>query len=369
MARRSTSRPWKEITRIRSGQWGAVGGSGECGLNSAVSDFGFSDSGFPGEASRHAPQARVHGQSPAASGALGFLERAAAAREAALVVFTYHRIAEPSADRFYAPVISATPASFRAQVQWLRDHVPLLALDDLVAKLENGASWSGLAAIVTLDDGYRDNFDVALPILAENRVPATFFIPTGFLESPRLPWWDQVAYLIKETRARRLTLDRDENASAPPLVVDLEMTPPATAIMTIIRAFLDETIADHDWFLDQLAMQAEVAVDHENLGRALFMTWDHVRQVAASGPNLTIGSHAHSHRKLAKLDDDSQRFELAESKRILEAHIHREVTALAYPFGWEGTFTRVTKALAAEAGYCLAFGSRGNQPPGDARPL
>ena len=53
-------------------------------------------------------------------GVLGLLERLTAAWRPWLVVLTYHRIAEPGADRFYDPVISATPESFRAQVEWLQ---------------------------------------------------------------------------------------------------------------------------------------------------------------------------------------------------------------------------------------------------------
>jgi peptidoglycan/xylan/chitin deacetylase (PgdA/CDA1 family) len=290
-------------------------------------------------------------------GVIGLLERVASVRGAGLVVLTYHRIAEPGSDRFYEPVISATPESFRAQVRWLREHVRLVTLNELVAQVETGLSWGGMVVLLTFDDGYRDNFDIAVPILQECDVPATFFIPTAFLESPRLPWWDQVAYVIKETRARRFTLEC-KNGGRASLLIDLETMPRTVAIMTIIRAFLDETIADEAWFLDQLSMRAEVAVDHDSLGRALFMTWEQVRQLAGSGKHLTIGSHSHSHHKLAKLDDDSQRHELAGSKRILEARINQEVTALAYPFGWPGTYTARTKVLAIEAGYRLAFASR-----------
>jgi len=298
-------------------------------------------------------------------GILGLMERVSATWRPGLVVLTYHRIAEPGAGPFYDPVISATPESFRAQIDWLRTHVRILTLDELVAWVETGSPARELVALVTFDDGYRDNFDVAVPILRAGNVPATFFIPTAFLDSPRLPWWDHVAYAIKQTRARRLMLERNRNGDAPPLVIDLDLVPRTEAIMTIIRAFLDESIADDRWFLDQLADRAEVDMDAESLGRALFMTWDQVRQLADSNAGLTIGSHGHSHHRLARLDDDSQRYELAESKRILEARLGREVAAMAYPYGWPGTYTAQTKALAAGAGYRLAFASReGTNRPG-----
>ena len=104
-----------------------------------------------------------------------------ATRRPALVVLTYHRIAERGTDRFYDPVISASPQSFRTQVEWLRKRMHILTLLELDDRFETGGPWKEPAALMTFDDGYRDNFDAAVPILKELNVPATFFIPTEFL--------------------------------------------------------------------------------------------------------------------------------------------------------------------------------------------
>jgi peptidoglycan/xylan/chitin deacetylase (PgdA/CDA1 family) len=128
--------------------------------------------------------------------------------------------------------------------------------------------------------------------------------------------------------------------------------------MTIINAFLDDTIADERWFLDQLSTQAKVVVDSERLGRALFMTWDQIGQIADSAAGLSIGSHSHTHRKLARLDDATQLVELTHSKQILEDRLRRPIEALAYPYGWPGACSAVTRKMAAAAGYNLAFSSK-----------
>ena len=65
-------------------------------------------------------------------GVLKLLERTIARGRPGLIVLTYHRIAEPGSDQFYDPVISATPESFRDQVNWLANRVRLLTLDELV---------------------------------------------------------------------------------------------------------------------------------------------------------------------------------------------------------------------------------------------
>jgi peptidoglycan/xylan/chitin deacetylase (PgdA/CDA1 family) len=291
-------------------------------------------------------------------GILGLLERLAAARPG-LVVFTYHRIAEPGADPYYDPVISATPDSFQTQVDEIGRRARVLTLAEAMERIASGGPWPGPAALITFDDGYRDNFEVAAPILRGRGIPATFFLPTAFLETPRLPWWDRVACIIKQTRVRRLELPRrpagDGPAGPPPLRIDLDAMPRSQAIRAIIAAFLDETIRDGPWFLEMLVDRAEVVVDGEAMARALFASWDQVRRLTGADTGLSVGSHGHSHRKLAGLDGDSQRRELADSKRILEDRLGREVAALAYPYGWPGAYTAETKALAAQVGYRAAF--------------
>ena len=159
--------------------------------------------------------------------------------------------------------------------------------------------------LLTFDDGYRDNFDLAAPILRERNVSATFFIPSGFIESPRLPWWDHIAYVIKQTNVMRFVLDCSPTGGRSNLEIDLRATSRTAAITTIVPAFLDEAIADEAWFLDQLTECCEVEFDSEKLGRELFMSWTQVQELADS--NMAIGSHAHSHRKLARLNQETQR--------------------------------------------------------------
>jgi peptidoglycan/xylan/chitin deacetylase (PgdA/CDA1 family) len=125
--------------------------------------------------------------------------------------------------------------------------------------------------------------------------------------------------------------------------------------MQVVNQFLAGTVSDEGWFLAQLDRQAEVTVDQEAEGRALFMGWDELHRLADLG--MFVGSHGHEHRALGRLDEEAQTYELAHSRHLLEGRLQREVTALAYPFGWRGTFTNRTQELAAGAGYQLAFSS------------
>jgi peptidoglycan/xylan/chitin deacetylase (PgdA/CDA1 family) len=296
------------------------------------------------------------------TGFLRLLERSA--RRSCLLVLTYHRIGEAGASPFYRPVYSASAADFALEVRAVRDRYRVLALDEAIAL--GSDQFHGLrepSALITFDDGYRDNFDLAFPILREANVPASFFLPTGFIDDPRAPWWDHIAHVIDLSEEPILRLDWPE-----PLAVELGRRPRTSAIARVVRAYLDHHVTDDEAFRVHLEERAGVTLDERAIGRSLFMTWDQARTLAEAG--MSIGSHAHRHLELARLSEADQRSELAESKRILERELARPIAAMAYPYGWPGTFDETTKRLADEEGYALAFASGpGVNLPGASDPL
>ena len=279
------------------------------------------------------------------SGLLWLLERVG--RRPGLLVVTHHRIGDPSVSPYYDPVFSASPESFHAQVRYLRDNFRILRLDEV----DTGESLKEPSVLIAFDDGYRDNFDTAFPILKELGVPATFIIPTAFFERPGLPWWDHVAFVLKRTEQNRITLDWPT-----PMTIELGPGPRSDAIWSVISQYLEGKVDDEARFRAHLEERAGVVVDDTALGRELFMTWDQVRLLAETG--MSIGSHGHTHRNLARLSEDEQGEELTTSKRILEHELGRQVQSVAYPFGWRGTYSESTERQASAAGYRLAFSSR-----------
>ena len=131
------------------------------------------------------------------------------------------------------------PEAFLAEVLHLRDRFHLIGLDELTVLADSGFAVERPTALITFDDGYRDNFDTAVPILEELGVPATFFIPTGFLQSPRLPWWDHVAHVLKRSMEARVVLDWPN-----PSTSFLGQGNHQRAIMAVIGLYLDGKVGD-----------------------------------------------------------------------------------------------------------------------------
>lgn len=283
------------------------------------------------------------------SGILSSIERRAA-RAPGLVVLTYHRIGEPEASPYYRPVFSATAEDFARQVRALRDRYRVLGPDDLPALARGEIPEDRASILFTFDDAYRDEIEIAGPILRDLGVPAVLFVPTGFVDRPRLPWWDRATVLL--SRALPGTYEIDDPASCR-FVLGPDPQSRASALQAIIRTCWDSADVDHERFAAHLAARVGGIEEENSETDLLFAAWDDVRRWSEWG--LSVGAHTVNHPMLGGLSDDRLREELATSRARLEAELGRPVDAMSYTFGGPGSVDPRVRQVAAEVGYRLAF--------------
>jgi len=104
----------------------------------------------------------------------------------AAVIVTCHRVCE--SDR--SDSLSIDTATFERHCRFYQRHFHVVPLPELVHRITQGESVDRHLAI-TFDDGYRDNFENARPVLEKLSLPATFFIVTEWMGSDHVPWWDE----------------------------------------------------------------------------------------------------------------------------------------------------------------------------------
>lgn len=279
------------------------------------------------------------------------------ARRPLLLVLNYHRIGNPAGNDFDDGVFSAAPDLFRAQVAFLSRHFRILSMAELMDYEGNGFDFDEPCAMITFDDGYRDNYELACPILCEMGVPATFFVPTGYVSEPRLSWWDRIAYVVKQTRQSKLVLQQPG-----PLTIDFSKLSRGDAVKILLRLFKAKQM-DTEKFFAHLEDRAAVSVNTAALAKELFMTWDHVASMSKAG--MDIGSHTHNHEILAHHNSEEQHRQMIVSRDMLQDKLGREIVALSYPVGKKDLhFTAETKRMAEEVGYRVAFSFYGgvNRP-------
>ncbi len=264
-----------------------------------------------------------------------------------LLILNYHRIGDASETPYDPGLFSCTVSEFDWQVGYLKARFPIVNLREALEIVHNGVKPARTAILLTFDDGYRDNHDLAYPVLCKHQVSATFFLPTAFIGTGQLPWWDQIAYVVKNSRNQRIGLTYPSQQQ-----FDLPPGGSRDSIMRILQAFRRPETRDTERFIAEL----EAACDSPRPSVAAercFLNWDEARAMQKGG--MYFGSHTHTHEMLGKLPFEQQLAQLRTSRDILERELDTTINTLAYPVGSRADFNSETVRALQRAQYRTAF--------------
>jgi peptidoglycan/xylan/chitin deacetylase (PgdA/CDA1 family) len=264
----------------------------------------------------------------------------AAAAPSGLTVLFFHRV---FAQRDPLMPGEPTAADFDRWLVWLKEHFDVLPLDEAVQMLKEHRL-PRRAAAITFDDGYRDNHDVAAPLLEQHRLPATFFVTTGYLDGG-IMWNDEVAEALRRTPLQQGALP---GLDLPALDLD-GMAARSNAHGQITRKLKYLNPQER-----QAAVREVVDALQATLPDDLMMTSEQVRSLARRG--FQVGAHTVTHPILTRLDDDAAREEIRTGRDTLQTLLGRPVRLFAYPNGRDGAdFDARHRRMAREIGFDAAF--------------
>ena len=255
-----------------------------------------------------------------------------------LTILLFHRVhARP--DALFPNDMNAQ--SFRELMQWVRDGFAVLPLEEAAAALRRGAL-PARACAITFDDGYADNAMVALPILRELGLHATFFVATAFLEGGRM-FNDTVIEVVRRAQGAELDLSPMGFGRHP--IASMQQRRAAIELIVAQLKYLPQ--GERQTRVDAMAAQSVGLPDD------LMMTRAQLRGLAAAG--MGVGGHTMTHPILARLDEDSARREIAEGREALEGIVRQPVRLFAYPNGKPDIdYTAVHVRMAKDLGFAAA---------------
>lgn len=267
------------------------------------------------------------------------------------LILTMHHV-RPFVPNAYAPnrLLEITPEFLDFTIRTLHEQgFDLVSLDEALQRLEQRRHARPFA-VLTFDDGYRDNVEHALPVLRRHGVPWTLYACTGCAEATARLWWIEL-----EEAIRRLD-------TVPFRQAGIERTLPAQtseqklasyqAIYWSLRAGSEE---------DLLAATGELAalaeMDLRSLVSSRCLSVPELSGLAGEA-NLTIGAHTRTHPRLARLAPEEALREMRDSRVVLEDWLGRPVQHFAYPVGDRTSAALREFAMAREAGFRSAVTTR-----------
>ena len=249
-----------------------------------------------------------------------------------LTVLCYHRVlpqGHPDT-AWLQPGMQLRPETLAAQLRWLREagFTPV-DLDDWLLRAQQGESLPERAVALTFDDGWADGYEHALPVLVDADAPATIFLVTRYIDTPRSFWPERLARTLLDAddpaHARLLDTLRGDGLSPP--------SPPRWE-----RAAIDgytETLKSQrsDQQIDALLDAAMVGPGGAGARRPDLLSWAQVQAMEDTGL-IRFGSHTRRHRRVTHLRDaGARREELAESCADLQSRLKRPSAVFCYPNG------------------------------------
>ncbi|HYE18628.1 MAG TPA: polysaccharide deacetylase family protein [Tepidisphaeraceae bacterium] len=291
------------------------------------------------------------------------IRRARNRRRCAAVVLLYHRVTELASDPQW---LTVPPKVFDAQMAMLAREYEVISVPALVAGLKNGRLPKRAVAI-TFDDGYADNLTEAAPILERHKVPAAFYVASGFVGGTEEVFSDELERLLLTPGGKAGTLkwgrmgwDLPAMKKRGPWKRWNVLADPPTARHAAYRDLCticaDMPHAGRVRVLE--TVRAFAGEPAEGRATHRFVTEEQLRALAAS-PVATIGAHTVTHPRLSAIPVEEQGREIRESKRRIEEVIGKPVTTFAYPFGGPADQTDETVRCVREAGFEAASVNHG----------
>lgn len=271
-----------------------------------------------------------------------------------IAILCYHRISDGSAGGFngFLPNISADPREFERQMNKVVGAYTPIGIEQLVRWLDYGEELPRKPALVTFDDGYLDNAEIALPIMRKLGIRPLIFLATDYIDNDRAFIWDLVAYCFATSKlpSARLPL------MGPVALGGLSTRNRLTSEW--MEACKQEPSYRRSDLLEELAEATGVPVSWATLPWKGCLSWDLVRQLAG---DADFGGHTCSHPILSRMPIDEAAHEIRGCFEKLAIELGRPPLAFAYPNGSARDFRPEDEAAVISAGFRLGF-SVGNGP-------
>lgn len=278
------------------------------------------------------------------------------------LILGYHRVVEDfqSSARTEMPSMLTSVEMFERHLDAVGRHFRFVSVDEIGGRMASGRPFTEPVAAVTFDDGYRDVYECAFPILKRKGIPAAVFVVTDLVGRPSWQIHDKLYHLVAKAFATwddpRRELGRVlESLGLPATQLLRHRSATRSPLMTVSALLPDLSQTEVNRVMT--ALEAHIGNGFRPVPQTL--TWPMLKKMHEAG--FTVGSHTRTHISLPAESMETVISELEGSKRAIEQHVGAPVRHFAYP---GGQFTPRHVDAVERAGYSYGYTAC---PHGDAR--
>ncbi len=279
-----------------------------------------------------------------------------------LAAINFHYI-RPTFDFPYEGVHGITPDIFESQLKTLSNLGEFIGAKEITEALTNNTPLPDQALVITFDDGLKEQFEYALPVLDKLKVPAIFYPNTRPIAEDKVLsvhkihliratkgdlWFSQIILKVAQKLQINTSVLSDSTAKIPHYRYD-------SPEVARLKYFLNFTLSPQDKeALSEACFQEAFPDQEREIAKNLYMNKQMLTEIAR---NHTIGTHTHSHFSLGSMQQEEMEKDILCSVEHLSSWLGHKPTTLSYPFGSKTACPENAAQFAKKIGMDFSFTS------------
>ena len=266
-------------------------------------------------------------------------------------ILMYHGVGRQQTDfRLDDPCLVTSTENFEKQVKFLSKSYNIISLADFANHIKKKIPFLPHSLIITFDDGLKNNFINAFPILQKYNATATIFLMSGYMGTSKITWYEKISYFINKISLAEFV--EEFKRKFPDYGILMQKINQNDQLMFIVSMFkykIDDK--ERNSFIQGLFSKFKITIDQEKL-KDIFLSWEEIRKMDEAG--IMFGSHTSTHPVLSMLNYENASREIVESKKIIEAELDKNINLFAYPYGDKDSFNSNIKEILINNNYSCA---------------
>lgn len=238
------------------------------------------------------------------------------------IILMYHRVIKNPNNLIYDSAMYVTPNTLEMHIRELKNYFEFIPMDSLTDHSKIGKA----RCIVTFDDGWKDNYQHAFPLLKKNKIPASIFLTINLIGKRDHFWFHKVALLLNTAISNSM-----QNEFAIYMSEKLGLKHVSFLnedyLIEISAALKNKTPDAIESFIDNASKDMNLTLDSESE----LLNWNEISEMSGSG--ISFGSHTMNHAILTKVDDRALHNEIFESYKLLKERNINFSNYFCYPNG------------------------------------
>jgi peptidoglycan/xylan/chitin deacetylase (PgdA/CDA1 family) len=269
-------------------------------------------------------------------------------KEHLAAVLNYHRIVDDKFNGFLfkSATIHHNIKLFEREIAFINRWFNIISMDELIDRFEEKKGFNKPSIAITFDDGYRDNYTYAYPILKRFGLPATIYLVSGLIGTTQRTWLDELDFALLKTKEKKLEIP---SLLGDEIVLLASIEDKQKANNKIGEKLKREKNKNKFIIINEIYERLKVNRDSITKNDRVMINWDEVKEMSKN--KILFGAHTHSHPILTQIPIEEAKHEIATSKKVLEKEVKIPIDHFAFPNGTRADFNEELKQFCIDIGF------------------